>query len=374
MRWSVTSRTMLAALLVAACGGNGNPVVHVLDAAAIEALPALQYQSGQLVCVADGHDDCPLNSAYANRLGDRTVAVWEPGRRVLLLHAGDSVPAALGGEDGDRNYGAVAAIAQAGNRSYQLVTVDGGWRTITVSTTGEVLATNPLATPEPMNSVGFVGNIPVMQKISSEQGDTAVLTVERLRAVKDTSGQVLLAHPLPWLRGSQGSTPQLFPLIAASASWTLSADGDLIWSPGDSLVVERRDPRGKVRWRLAGGVGLPVTEADLDARMKLIDSLFDAIPLVDEDRAIMRSSSADHHPAVSGLTATSTGGVYVSGTATSATDSVEIFRLAPDGTPDGKFTLPRTTRILLAEADSILVHQPTEGEPWELRWLRISEK
>jgi hypothetical protein len=48
-----------------------------------------------------------------------------------------------------------------------------------------------------------------------------------------------------------------------------------------------------------------------------------------------------------------------------------FYRLDPNGTPVARFTLDRRARILLAEGDSLLLHRPTEGEPWELRWVRL---
>src|SRR5690606_24801766 len=115
VRWYVPKFcAVLSLLLAAACSSGRATVVHQLDAASIDALPVLEVTPATLVCTATGYDECPLNSAYANRLGDGTIAIWEPGRRVLLLAPGDSIPAPLGAEGADRNYGTVVAIARAG--------------------------------------------------------------------------------------------------------------------------------------------------------------------------------------------------------------------------------------------------------------------
>jgi hypothetical protein len=96
-----------------------------------------------------------------------------------------------------------------------------------------------------------------------------------------------------------------------------------------------------------------------------------ALPLAEEDFERMRMQAPTTHPAISALVRSETGIVYVGGAVRPAADSVRWFRLSAAGEPTGRFTLSAMTRVLFARNDSLLVHRPTEGEPWEVRWIRL---
>ena len=76
---------------------------------------------------------------------------------------------------------------------------------------------------------------------------------------------------------------------------------------------------------------------------------------------------------VGGVTTLPDGRVIVAGVNVPRDSAAVFYRLDTEGVPVARFTLDRRARILLAEGDSLLLHRPTEGEPWELRWVRLRE-
>src|SRR5690606_6962705 len=125
------------------------------------------------------------------------------------------------------------------------------------------------------------------------------------------------------------------------------------------------------RWRIEGDHGPRVTPEEMDARDSTIRASADLTPYSDEHFIEMRTRSDTLHPAVSGLTVTPTGDVIVARTLLRSRDSLQYLRINAEGQPIGRFALDRRVRILLAEGDSLLTHTPTEGEPWEVRWMRL---
>lgn len=363
-------------LAVAACGGaspaTGAERHLTVTEAALDSLPELTVHDGTLLCTALGYDDCPLHTAVANRLDDRRIAIWEPGRTVRIWRAGDSAGLALGRSGGDSSQYEMATAVATDGSGYLVVTPDSGWRLLRYDRDGNLGRTDLLHVDQQMTVLGFVGDRPVRQSVDGWDGDSAAtLTVTALRRITDTSGTDLLTIPVNWMHGGSELAPPLAPLIAASPSWGLEDDGGIVWSPGGPFRVERRSPRGTVRWTLDGPPGLPVTARDLDIRDSVARAQAALLPLVDADFVSMRERSDSLHPAISGLTVMPDGRVLLARSVLPGRDSVDYVRLDSEGQPQSRFRLPEGTRVLLAEGDSLLVHRPTESEPWQLRWLRL---
>ena len=367
-------RTILPFLmLVAACGDAAAPAQTMgLSDSVVNALPELRVTPSSLVCTATGADGCPLRSAVANRLEHGRIALWEPGFTVYVFGAGDTVgtPIGLAGASGQYNY--AVAVTEIGDDRYRLILVGLGWHAIDINGAGEVSHVDTLPDPGILTAIGYVGNQAVRQRMRGWTSDSGGrFTVTLLNSVTDTTGRELLDVPLPWLTGGNANGPPVPPLIASSPSWSLANDGDVVWSPGDRLTVERRSPSGQVRWRMEGGPGPLVSEAEFAAREADVRRAATDMPYTEEHFTEMRTKSDSLHAAVSGLTVTSSGEVFVARTLFPDRDSVSYLRLSPDGTPNGRFTLDKRVRVLLAERDSLMVHAPTEGEPWEVRWMRL---
>jgi hypothetical protein len=366
---------LLALLILAvACGDTTPPVADAapLSDSVVAALPVLTPTPASPVCTAIGADGCPLRNAVANRLGQGRFALWEPGFTVYVFGAGDTMgtPVGLAGPQGQYNY--AVSVTELGRDRYRLILVEDGWRALEINGAGDVARNDPVPDPGILTAIGYVGDQLVRQRMrgwNSMEGGR--FTVTLLREITDTTGSTLLDVPLPWLTGGNVNGPPVPPLIASSPSWSLASDGDVVWSPGDRLTIERRSPSGDVRWRLEGPPGPKVTPEDFTAREAAVRMAATDMPYTDEHFAEMRSTSDTVHPAVSGVTVTPSGDVFVARTHFTNREVVEYLRLDPAGTPNGRFTLDKRVRVLMAERDSLLVHAPTEGEPWEVRWMRL---
>lgn len=376
MQTRYASLAFLSLLLATACGTTdappAAPAEHVLDSAALAELPALPVSEGSLLCTAIGTDECPLETAAANRLDGERIALWEPGSVIRVWRAGDTMGTPIGRTGGDESqYRLAIAVRAAGDR-YRVITADSGWRRLDIGRDGTLLDQAIVPVRTPLTLVGYVGDQAVRQRMHGwNVGDGGRLTVTLLESATDTAGRDILVTPVRWLIGGTQSTPPLPPYIAASPSWALNPGDGFAWSPGDSLVVEYRDLDDRLRWRLRGPAGPPVTERDMTLRESAVREASRMLPLIDEDFTSMRDRSDSVHPAVSALAVTPDGEVVVALATVPSRDSIDYLRLAADGRPIGRFTLERRVRILIAEGDSLLVHRPTEGEPWEVRWLTM---
>lgn len=366
-----TSALAVAALLAACAGADApapaaDPVERTLDEAGLAALPLRTLDTLAQVCLADGYGDCPLQAAFVNALDRGHLVLWEPQRRPLRL-APDGSVTPVEGPFATRG----AASIAADGRGLVAVMMDSGWTVVRVAADGRVTDRDTLAHLDAWAATGFVGALPVMQRITDRQsGDGARFAVSRLGRITDTAGTVLFETRIPWLRMTdQGQLPP--PLFAAFPSYDVADDGAVAWSPSDRFEVEFRDARGAVRWRLRGPAGPVVTDAELDAREVEVREAFAAMPYAEEDFARMRGEAPATHPAVTALAVLPDGGVLVGGARPPAADSVAWLRVAADGTPQDRFRLPAAARLLHATGDSLLLHLPTEGEPWEVRWFRL---
>jgi hypothetical protein len=361
-------------ILVAACGNraSSDSDAPVLTEAAIAELPVITLEPGALMCTAIGADGCPLRGAVANRVDDRRIALWEPGFTVYLFEPNDTLgtPLGLSGPSGVYNY--AVAITALGPDRFRLIVAGQPWRAIELNTAGDIRRVDTLPNPGMLTAIGYAGDRLVRQRMSGWQSDSGgVFTVTELDRLTDSTGRVLLEVPLPWLRGGNQNGPAVPPLISAAPAWALAPNGDIVWSPGDRLMVERRSPSGRVRWHLDGDAGPRVSAEDLDAREAAIRASADLLPYTEEHFAEMRARADTLHPAVTGLAVTPAGDVILARTLFPTRDSVDYLRISADGQPVGRFSLGRRARVLLAEGDSLLVHTPTAGEPWEVRWMRM---
>ncbi len=367
-----TAAIILLALVACTAADNGNAPVHQLDRAGLEALPTLAITDGTLLCTATGYTACPLTSAIANRLDAGRIALWEAGGTVAVWRPGDTMGTDIGRRGGDSSEYRLAVAAAVQGDGYRLVTADTGWRLLEYGGDGRLTSRAELPVHDGVTVVGFIGKQAVRQQLAgwaSPEGGHLVVT--RLDRPTDSTGVTILEAPIRWLRGSDPAVPPVAPLVAAMPSWMLAGDGDIVWSPGDALVVIRQGPDGRVRWRLDGPAGDAVTGQDLDRRDSLVRTTPDMMGADSGALASMRSRSDTTWPMVAGLTVTPAGDVLVAMAPRPTADSVAYLRLAPDGTPTGRFRLGKRDRVLLAEGDSLLVHRPTEGEPFEVRWLTI---
>jgi len=319
------------------------------------------------LCVADGYDDCPLRAAWANGLGDGRVALWEPRRRVLVLGA-DGTMTAIGDSAAPLN---IAAITSNGRGFRAVVADDTGWHLVDLDRAGKETRRQALPAASPRNIVGFVGQVAVAQRIADiENPAGGRLEIDRLNAPTDSSGTHLLSEQISWLREVGGFTMPA-PLFAALPVYTVGEDGSIVWTIGQRFEVEARDRNGNPRWRLLGPSGPEITEEEFAVRASEAREFYAATPLAESDFDQMRLQAPKTHAAVTALIRSASGIVYVGGATPLAADSTTWFRLSAAGEPTGRFTLSTSTRVLYARNDSLLVHRPTEGEPWEIRWIRL---
>ncbi len=366
---------LLAAMLVA-CTARDNALPPAggswtLDSAAASALPQLQPAEGRLLCVADGSTPCPAGQPYANRLDAERYALWEPGRPVQIWGT-DPTPIDVGaGGSGLGEYQTVLAVGPGKGGEVQLVNLAAdGVSLMRFDRSGRFLEQSPLPPLMVGEARGFAGKIPLVQGVIVGDSGGASFRVTVLEDATDTTGRLALEVPIPWVALQGTEVTSAPPLFVAAPAYVMMTDGEIVWSPGDRLDIVRLRADGSPRWQLRGDLPrAPVTPQELAARRaNARQTLGEQLPEADLDAMAARSDT--RHPIVAGLIATPEGVIYVAGPTTTA-DSVDYLRLAADGQPNGRFRLSRDARFLLATGDSILVQRPREGEPREIRWLRL---
>lgn len=368
----------IALLILAGCGGSGDrPVVateHTVTATELAALPTLTVDTGVRVCLATGYDDCPLHRAVANPLGGGRIALWEPNRTIMVWSPTDSSGSGVG-RSGTKpgEYRSALAIRAKGS-GYQIVAIDSGRQTLLdLDRNGDITRRSPLPMITGQAITGFVGDQPIRQRFHGwASADGGELQLIRLKQPTDSVGETILEAPVAWMRGGTVEQPPFPPLVATTPSWGMSTtDGTLYWSPGSTFQVEARNRSGKVIWRLDGPAGPAVTPADLDALEDSARARATLMPFAEEDFNKLRERSDSTFPAIAGMIALPTNGVLAVGPLTHGDSTRRYYRIDADGVPTAQFVLGARTHVLLAAGDSLLVHRPTMGEPWEVRWLEL---
>jgi len=372
-RTSLGALTLAYAAGAAACTGKENVTRNVSDAQ-LSALPTLKAEDGRLVCTALGGDQCPLHSAVANWLGKDRIALWEPGRPIMILDAKSPNGRELG------------AVGQAAGH-YLYVTAVGPYegaigvidlqrlKLIRYKDDGTFDREDNIPRPGANAAPGFVGATPVLQTIGATQtSDTAHMTVDVLDSYGQQSGKRVLDVPVPWLRLSSDTAVGHSPLFPASPRYAIDVDRTIIWTPSDSFFVQRRSFDGTVRWTLTSDRrGTPVTPIDINARLDEIRRNAPKDLLSPEQLDSMVAHTAKDLPVFSGIVLEPGGRMLLVGEILASRDSTQYLMVAPDGTPTHRFALPSRTSPLVLSGDSLLVHRPTEGEPWEIRWLKLKQ-
>ncbi|MCC6928842.1 MAG: hypothetical protein IT359_07615 [Gemmatimonadaceae bacterium] len=336
------------------------------------ALPLAHVSEGPVVCTAMGNDSCPLRSAVANWLTPSRVVVWEPGHPVLLLDK-ESPTGRVVGSFGDRVGQYVYATA-VGMLEGRIAVVDMQRTKLVRYNEDQTFdREDNIPRPEENAAPGFAGSTPVLQSIGAD-GDSGVahLRVRILRSQTELGGTKVLDLPLPWLRLKGRDALDATPLFPAMPRYAIDADHSIVWTPADSFLVQRRTFDGKVEWTLTSDrAGVAVSEQDITNRRDEISRLSPAGSLKPGDLDSMQARTGKRHPVLGGIVIEPKGRLLLAGYATPTQDSVNYIVAEHGGRPSHRFALPGRTHVLLFAGDSLLVHRPTEGEPWELRWLRL---
>lgn len=359
-------------LAASACTGGKALSVRSITQATLDSLPLDTVATGRLLCTADGRSSCPLHMAVANWLGRDRFVVWQPGAPVQLWSGNDTVPLALGATAGANGQPIFALAAGPDGRRIAIVARDPRLRLVTFDERGAVVSSRPLTEASEFAVRGMIGAQAVRQGVRfNTAGDSASFVVQRLSAIDDTTGTVILTVPLPWLPVHNHDI-DLTTFFPPWPVYTLTGEGTLIWSPAARLELHAIGRTGREEWAITSDItGPKVTSADSAAMVARLLDPSSPSGLTPAQVDTMASRTGPVEPAVSGIIASPSGDLLVGGATQPSADSVVYYRLHRDGTPYARFRLGRRTTPLLLSGDSLLVHQPTEGEPWELRWLHL---
>ena len=348
----------------------GPPVERTVTAAALDSLPRVTVTDGHLVCLADGQSPCPVDLATANWVHDDRFATWEANRQVQIWSPNQPNPLTIGEVGaGIGQYRTVVSVAANGPgyfvidaASNNLLRFDGN---------GHYQSSVPVAPSGMTHATGFVGDIPLLQLILPTAADSpAVFEVREIQAPGDTLGRTVLKLPLPWLRIRDGRTARELPLFPVLPSYAIAADSDIVWSNGDVFSVRRQSASGALRWSLSSAVtGPPVTPEQISEERAKLGPTPDAAAAARFDSSVALSAKA--HAAITGLVLAHDGRVLVLGAQPPGRDSIDFYSLSNSGEPNGRFSLPRRSRVLLFNGDSLLVQRPGANMNQELRWLLL---
>lgn len=367
---------LATAILLVACGGASPDARAVaggeqsVTAATLDSLPRAALTDGSRVCYADGYDSCPLHGAVANWLAPDRFALWEPGRQVTTYRVGDTIGVSVGsvgtGEGKYANPGAVGA-AENGDILVVEATTD---TLLRYGRDGRFLAAHALPKLFGRTAWGFSGRVALLQRFAAETSTSpATLELRILKAAGDSAGRVALALPIPWLRLDNKDISSPVPLVPTLPVYAVADDGSLVWSSAERLWLRRLNRTGGTDWTLASDItGPAITPAALAARRKELEAA--GIPAIDLDSMTARTPAT--YPAVSGILLSRDGRIMIGRTIVPSSDSVAYLMLSKDGVPLSQFMLGARVHPLLFSGDSLLVHRPTAGEPWEVRWLRFA--
>jgi hypothetical protein len=358
---------------VIGCTGRPEPSdggVRVAPDSVLTRLPVLAVQDGRLICTALGDDPCPLRAAFANRLGNGSYALWEPGRGVLVVDEKNPNGRTLGRIGTGAGQHAVAL--GVGPDGSDIIVLDGQRsRILRYNASGDFVREDELPRPDPNAAPGFVGRLPVVQVVQAVDSGPVRLRVHVLAKPGEAAGRMVLDEIVPWLRLRDGLAYGATPLFGASARYAIDDDETLVWTPGDRFQVQRRRFDGTVLWTLTSDLkGPPVTPRDIELRRKEVES--SGAAEINEPGRLdsMVAITPPTHPAVAGILLQPGGRILVAGASTPSGDFVDYLVLTRDGEPTHRLHLPKETRPLLFDGDSLLVHRPI-GEPREVRWLTL---
>jgi hypothetical protein len=339
----------------------------------LDSLPVATVTDGRRICEADGRVSCPLATAVANWLDDDRFALWEPGRPMMVFSSRDTAHLEFGATDGDR-HGPVIALAVAREGSgFQVLATGVSDRVMHFNNRGEFQKDLPLPRIAGVVSRGFTGETPVLQRMGGAKGDRLVhFELDVLKHADDTTGRAVVRMPLTWLHLQDDGLPEPAPFFPAWPSFGVDREGGIAWSPGDQFVIHRVDSRGLERWTINGNFAGPEITAQDMAAVRAEASRPGAAEAVSPEIVdSMAARTGKFLAAISGLILSRQGDVLVTGALSPARDSVVCYRISPAGKLLDQFRLPRHTKPLLFAGDSVLVHRPTESDPWEVLWLRL---
>jgi hypothetical protein len=268
---------------------------------------------------------------------------------------------------GTGQYEAVVAVA-ANGAGYFVVDAASN-NLLLFDAKGHYQSSVPVAPSGMTHATGFAGDIPLLQLILPAAVDSpAVFEVREIEAPGDTLGRSVLKLPLPWLRIRDGKMARELPLFPVLPSYAIAADSDIVWSAGDVFSVRRQSASGMLRWSLVSTVpGPAVTPAEIGQERARLGSTPTAAAAARFDSSV--ALSAKLHAAITGLVLAHDGRVLVVGAQTPARDSIDFYSLSNSGEPTARFSLPRRSRVLLFDGDSVLVQRPGANLNQELRWL-----
>jgi hypothetical protein len=371
---AITSAITFVLLGTVACGkAEPAPTTEVVTQASLDSLPRLTVSDGRALCVADGRSACPLESAFANWLGDEGFALWEPGRPVMIWRGKDSVAAELGATDGDMHSPTLTLAVASDGSGYQMIVTGAKDRLLHFKQDGKVSGSSILPLIPGSFSRGFTGDVPLLERMRGAKGDDRVhFELDVMKSPMDTSGRPIIRMVLPWLKMSEHDHPEPAPFFPSWPSFGVDRDGGVAWSPGDRFVIHRINAHGDEEWALNGDFpGAEIASTDMTARraQALAPNAPEhlSVDVVDT----MAARTGKFLPAITGLLVSRQGEIMVTGPESPARDSIACYRVSRAGKLLGQFRLPRRTRALIFAGDSVLVHRPTEGEPWEVRWLKL---
>jgi hypothetical protein len=275
--------------------------------------------------------------------------------------------------DPDLKTAFIAMAAAREGTGFQVVAGGIGERVFHFNGTGKFERATPLPRIGGSFSRGFTGDVALLERLRGAPGDRIVhFELDVLRSIGDTGGRAVIRISLPWITMTQDDRPGLTPFFPAWPSFGIDRDGGIAWSPGDRFVIHRLDQHDREVWTVRGEFSGPdITAEDMAAERARATAPDVPEQLTPEQLDTMTSRTSKFLPAISGILVSRKSEVLVTGALSPARDSVSCYRLTSAGTLVGQFRIPRRTRPLLYAGDSMLVHRPTPGEPWEVVWLHL---
>jgi hypothetical protein len=334
-------------------------------------LPKLGVTDGRLICTATGIDPCPLHTAIANWLDRDHYVLWEPGRVVRMYGGRDTTPVTIGALGADK--GQYATALAAGPDGNHVLIIDRSSNSVMrFGRDGAFEESTALPESDGESARGFVGDVPILQRIRPRVDSSAVVEVRVLSSPAGDTGRVVLSAAIPWLFLNGGRVVRPTPFFGAGPVFTVAADRSIIWSPGTPFEVKRQSLHGATIWTLTSDwMPAAITEADIAAERRNVRAQSDTSLMHPADIDSMAARTAKRPPAITGIAVDPAGDIALAGPSVPTADSIDYFILSGDGIPTARFRLDNRSQLVLFTPDSVLVHRPTNSEPWETRWLLL---